>query len=334
MLFITSRIPNEGAKKVFEGKRKVSFDAQNTEVSSRLYFCQRSHENEYEEIGSAALFEALKCLDQNTEKPFNETQILLYIHGFNNLPESDIFPNAQQLETRLNNTDKGKLVKVIPIIWPCDDDHTLAFMDDYWDDAKASTATGIVMSRLLERFDKWRKDQQQLDAPCYKRINILAHSMGNNVLQHAIKSYADNRGQEVERLFHNIFMVAADVKNETLAQHEVGQAIPYMTRNVVVYYANDDLAMPASKVANVRHKQVSRRLGMTGPENLHSTPRNVIEVDCDEFNNSLDNPKGHSYFIGTNECISPCIEHMATAIATGRVKHEHRRYVLGRPDGL
>ncbi len=334
MLFITSRIPKEGSTAVFTKKRAISFDPQTIDVSSRLYFCERSSDGSYQEIGSKALFSKLKNLDPNADKPFQETQILLYIHGFNNQPEKDIFPNAKKLEARLNSKERGKICHVVPVIWPCDDDSIVQFMDDYWDDSKASTATGIVMSRLLEMFDKWRKEEQQLETPCYKRINILAHSMGNNVLQHAIKTYADMRGQQVERLFRNIFMVAADVENHTLQSGQVGQAIPEMCRNLVVYYACDDFAMPASKIANIKQRTLSRRLGMTGPEDLHKTPRNVIEVDCDSFNNSLDNPKGHSYFIGTDEVISPCIEHMAKAIQTGRVEHTERRIALPRPKSL
>jgi len=326
MLFITSRTPKQSARS--KNNRTLTFDMQNTDVSRFMYFCQRNDENEYTEIGSKNFFNELKNLPQ-------ETQILFYIHGFNNLPESDVFPRAKRLEERLNEVGHGAIVKVIPLIWPCDDDSIIAFADDYWDDHRASKIAGQLYARLLGKFDSWRKDKEQIQVPCLKRINLLAHSMGNNVLQHAISEWSQNQGGIMPQLFRNIFMVAADVKNETLEKGETGQYISDSARNVVVYYANDDFAMPASKVANIKNLTLSRRLGMTGPESLRKTDKNVIEVDCDDFNNSIDKPKGHSYFIEKNSTIvSPCIKHMADAIKIGRVEHTNRKHRLNRPAGL
>lgn len=323
MLFITARTPNEKPTSTLEIGRALTFDKQNTDVSVHEYFCKRNKKDHYIEIGSQSFFKELKELDE-------ETQLLFYIHGFNNLPEADVFPRTEKLEARLNAVYSNKLVKVIPIIWPCDDDSPIAFVDDYWDDQRASKIAGMLYSRLLGKFEAWRNKPEQLSVPCLKRINILAHSMGNNVLQHAIAEYAESHGRAMPQLFRNIFMVAGDVENQTLEKGETGQFIPESARNVVAYYANDDLAMPASKVANLKNLTISRRLGMTGIECLEKTPKNVIEVDCDNFNNTFDLPKGHSYFIETNDgkTVSPCIAHMAHAIKTGRVQHTNRQHVL------
>ena len=135
----------------------------------------------------------------------------------------------------------------------------------------------------------------------------------------------------VPQLFRNVFLVAADLVNHTLERDQEGRFIPDSARNVVVYYANDDLAMPASKLANLKSGTVSRRLGMTGPENLRAVPRNVYEADCDEFNNTFNPPKGHSYFLtAPNGDVSPVLEHIADAIETARVSgaDEHRHIFL------
>ena len=136
------------------------------------------------------------------------------------------------------------------------------------------------------------------------------------------------------QLFRNVFMVAADVVNHTLEYKEKGCYIPDSARNVVVYYANDDLAMPASKIANLKSWTVSRRLGMTGPESMSETKlaRNIYEVDCDDFNNSWGDKKGHTYFLRDSRGkISPIIPHMIAAINSGRIKPAQRHYVLEKP---
>ena len=311
MLFATNRTPKESQRS--KRNRKISFPVQKTRASLDMYFCERNGVDDYTEIGSPAFFERLKNLPSNT-------QVLLYIHGFNNTAEPDIFPNAEELQRLIDQERGSNFAHVVPLMWPCDDDSPAAFIDDYWDDQKAADASGIAFARMLTKFDNWRKAEATKPNPCTRRINILAHSMGNRVLRNAIATWGkhDHTGQ-VPQIFRNIFMVAADVINHCLEPGEAAELVPYACRNLVVYYANDDLAMPASKLANLKNKTVSRRLGMTGPENMEVLPKNVFEVDCDDFNNTFDKPKGHSYFLAVNGKTSPALQHMLAAMEKGRV---------------
>ncbi|WP_234976438.1 alpha/beta hydrolase [Vibrio quintilis] len=267
----------------------------------------------------------------------DHTQLLLYIHGFNNNMEPDIFRNAAKLQDLLNQAlqksskNEPASVLVVPVIWPCDDNPALALIDDYWDDQDAADCSGPGFARLLGKFDTWRKSPEQQEIPCFRRINILAHSMGNRVLKNALKFWADKYSSgQMPALFRNTFLVAADIPNEALEKGEDGRYIVDSSRNVVVYYANDDLAMPASKIANIKYMTLSRRMGMTGPETLNVLPEKVKEVDCDDFNNEFD-MKGHSYFLDKDDGTpSPMIRHMADAIASGRVKPNKRSYRLRR----
>jgi len=319
MLFITNRTPKQSAKS--KRNRKLTFNYDTTAVSQYLYFCERNDKDDYIEVMSKALFGQLKNLPE-------KTQLLFYIHGFNNNMEPDIFDNAQKLQSLINARSDG-LVYVIPVIWPCDDDSAIAFIDDYWDDQDAADASGPAFSRLLGKFDTWRRSKKQQEIPCLKRINILAHSMGNRVLKNALNHWATKYSSgNMPQLFRNVFMIAADIENGVLERNQPGRHIVDSSRNIVVYYANDDLAMPASKLANLKNKTVSRRMGMTGPERLSKLPKKVYEVDCDDFNNSYD-LKGHSYFLNDSEGnASPIIEHMTRAIETGRISPEVRSYVL------
>lgn len=326
MLFATNRTPTQSAQS--SNNRQISFSMQNTSVQQNMYFCSRQGVNDYTEIGSKAFFQTLKTLHA-------KTQIVFYIHGFNNLGEADIFPNAEILQGMFDELQPN-LVYIVPLIWPCDDDSVIAFMDDYWDDQRASKASGDAFARMLGLFDKWRREEAQKKIPCIRRMNILAHSMGNRVLRTALYNWVKyEMGGNMPQLFRNVFMVAPDVVNHTLEYQNNGHYISHSARNVVVYYANDDLAMPASKIANFKNMTTSRRLGMTGPESMSETrlSRNVFAVDCDNFNNSWGDKKGHTYFLrNKHHKISPVIHHMIEAIKSGRITPAIRQHIIERPD--
>lgn len=111
------------------------------------------------------------------------------------------------------------------------------------------------------------------------------------------------------------------IVNQALHRGQRGELISHAARNVVVYYASADLALRASKAANLKNKIASRRLGHTGPEDMGRTPSNVYAVDCDDINTSYDVPIGHGYFTEGREKGKPGLvfEHIFSILKTGRV---------------
>ena len=291
MLFITNRCSREGisSKEQVEasGGREYQFDLRDNSPSNSVYFCTRNRKNKYTELGSDVFLEKLKTA--------NYRQLMLYIHGFSNMPEV-VFDNVEEFQ-KLCNEKKTNEVLVIPIIWPCDND--IGIIKDYWDDQKSADMSAYSYARVLQKFLEWRSSPlfNPEDDPCLKRLNILAHSMGNRVLRETLYNW--NRydlADGVPLIFRNTFLVAADIVNESLELGKSGEHICYASRNVTVYFASDDLALRASKVSNLKNKIASRRLGHTGPEDMNKVPKNVYSVDCDDVNTIYDKPKGHSYF--------------------------------------
>ncbi len=273
----------------------VTMDPNDNRMTQSVHYCETTgNANEFHVVGSEELLSRLK---DNESDNATATNLLLYIHGFNNLPR-DVLNRAKELQWMCDKqagNAKEKRVEVIPIIWPCES--TTPLIKKYWDDEDTAQMSGQQsFSRLLARFMDWRAAQEQKNTPCYKRINILSHSMGNAVLMYTLGQWARSKGG-IPQLFRNIFMMSADIPNEALEDGEPGEAIPDAARNVVVYYAGDDMAMTASKVANVKNGQFTRRLGHTGPEHMEKTPNNVYALDCDVFNNKADAIKGHAYFL-------------------------------------
>ena len=313
MLFITNR-------DMIPGGSGLDFNLKSNAPGNSITFCEKDvYADGYRELDAGGFMGKLRDADYE--------QILFYIHGYSNMPEPDIFPRAEKLQEMFDAYD-NKMVLVVPVIWPCDND--FGAIKDYWDDQQSADASALSFARLMQKFIEWRASNPD-DKQCFKRINILAHSMGNRVLRQMLVAWDKYHLKNgVPMLFRNIFMAAADVVNETLEKGKDGEHIPLSARNVVTYYASDDMAMPASKITNLKNKIVSRRLGMTGPEDMNKVPGNVYAIDCDDFNNSYDFPKGHSYFLndGKREPGETFL-HMASCIKTGRVRHEgDRRLVL------
>lgn len=318
MLFITSRMPTVNTEP--ELNTNFQFDLNNNSSHRAFFCCKRLKVGKYQEVGSKAMLSQLKDSQYR--------QIILYIHGFSNLPET-VFENVQEFQ-RLCNKQKDREVLVLPVIWPCDND--LGIIKDYWDDQKAADQSAFAFARMMEAFMHWRGSAQfnPQEAPCLKRINVLAHSMGNRVLRQTLENWRkyDQRAG-LPLLFRNTFLVAADILNESLHKGQPGELISHASRNVVVYYASDDLALRASKVSNLTNNEASRRLGHSGPEDMEKTPKNVYAVDCDEVNTAYDTPKGHSYFRSKNKSGEPgeVFLHIFRCMLTGRVfpGDEHRK---------
>jgi len=309
MLFITNRFPQQSLRTRIG--RKFDFDLNDNAASNSVFFCERTGEKAYTEIGNVAFLSRLK------QAPYR--QILIYIHGFSNLPEQ-VFSAAQEFQDLCNGKKNGEVL-VVPLVWPCDND--FGIVKDYWDDQKSADASAYSFARVLEKFLAWRssEDYNPQTDPCLKRINVLAHSMGNRVLRETLTAW--NRydlADGVPLLFRNTFLVAADIVNESLQHGEKGELICHSSRNVVVYFASDDLALRASKVSNLKNKIASRRLGHTGPEDMTRTPANVYTVDCDDVNNVYD-LKGHTYFRSGREMGKPGLvfDHIFATLLSGRV---------------
>ena len=332
MLFVTNRVLEQGLTPLptgdedFRLARSVNFVLENNQAEQSFYCCRRTGPYGYTEIGSANFFDELKALKAD--------QILFFVHGFSSLPEA-AFEQAEKIQhlldalhqtsSQIGSPDareshlKSPKIVVIPLIWPCDND--FGKVQDYFDDQKAADASGLAYMRLLQKFLSWREDNSTLENPCFKRVNVLAYSMGNRVLRRALHLSAKYYPQSgLTLLFRNVFMAAADVVNETLEPGQAGGVIPPMSRNVVVYYAADDLAVRASKVANVSTTNASRRLGHTGPERMEKVPKNVYAIDCDDFNNQYDQ-LGHEYFLDDPQSgdAGLLLRHAWLCMQTGRV---------------
>ncbi|MEO1747656.1 MAG: alpha/beta hydrolase [Pseudomonadota bacterium] len=326
MFFITNRMIRQGLKS--KAGRKITFRLGDGGYSEHVFYCERHGVNEYTEATSSVMMERIREGDYK--------EIILFVHGYNTLPEGQkedgvngLFQAAEALQASLDAFSPNSYL-LLPIMWPTDDDRGM--LKDYWDDRMSARAAGTPLARVMAKFIKWRKDGLEEDS-CFKRINLICHSMGALVLQSTLETWQGTY-TNVPRLFRSIFMFAADIPNETLHRGQAGHAITDACSAVSVYHASDDLAMLTSKVVNIG-EELTRRLGHTGPEDMSKVPSNVVAIDCNDFNSDAD-PTGHGYYLrGKDGGVSPAFMHMAHTLHHGRVDvKEPIRRSLSEPNRL
>lgn len=329
MFFLTNRVPDEGVDSVAD--RQVNFDDGKSDVSNSLFYCESVPGSRLVERMSAKFLAALK----ETKK----RSILLYIHGYSNEPTSAL-GNGHLLQRLMDMIEPGE-VEVVTLVWPCigDSDDQLR---EYWGDQDAADMSCPVFARALSRFMAWQQEPEQRDQRCLKRLNVLAHSMGNRVLMNTLHYWASNFGSGgIPLMFRNAFLIGADIPSDALEDGQPGRFISLACRNVSVYHAADDKKMPQSVLANALRGVVTSRLGDQGPGRPEKTRRNVYRIDCERFNNDFDPKAGHGYYLTDNRDAdrkavlavdgeitgrpSPILRHLLDSIKSGKVEADADR---------
>ena len=145
------------------------------------------------------------------------------------------------------------------------------------------------------RFAKKQQDAIASDGDpqksCKAKVSLIAHSMGNYVVQKAMAAAWTRKNQPLlVSLLNQLLMVAADVDNDLFdtgaADNTDGNAIANLTYRITALYSGRDAVLGAS--AGVKHFG-TRRLGRSGL--AHSPPLvtappatdNVWDIDCSSF---------------------------------------------------
>ena len=120
-------------------------------------------------------------------------------------------------------------------------------------------------------------------AACQAKTSVIAHSMGNYLVQKAMYQLWQRRHQPLTvSLVNQMLMVAADVDNDLFKSGEAvhdtdGDGIANLTYRVTALYSGLDAVLGVS--AGLKHFG-KRRLGRTGLDRTCPVPDNVWDVDC------------------------------------------------------
>ncbi|NKE45172.1 alpha/beta hydrolase [Roseomonas frigidaquae] len=223
--------------------------------------------------GSDTIFDALRDRLRATG-----ADLLILLHGFG-CSFQDSLERAAHLREVYGTA--ARPIEVAVFAWPTDGrtlvpDGTELFKLAYFNDRTDAEASREAIARSLRRIiDYFRHLPPEL--ACGRRMHLMAHSMGNYVLRHAVQSFArDFKPGGMPRLFENIFLMAADEDDDAFELPHKFARLPELAAAVHVYFAANDAALGISDIS----KGNPDRLGQAGPRTLTDLPRKVVLVDC------------------------------------------------------
>lgn len=212
-----------------------------------------------------------------------EKHVSLFIHGYNN----DWADAARRYESVCRTIfDEADLGICVLFSWPSDG-MKLGYLPDRMDAEKTAPALSELLNALYDRMAE-RQAESATDPTrtCKAKTSIIAHSMGNYVLQKAMQyTWAQKNQPLLVSLVNQLLMVAADVDNDLFNSGEAvvktdGDAIANLTYRVTALYTGRDPVLGLS--AGFKHFG-KRRLGRSGLDRSGPQPDNVWDVDCSDL---------------------------------------------------
>jgi esterase/lipase superfamily enzyme len=256
-----------------------------------------------EKQGSQALLQQLR-----SKMKVNEVDSLVFIHGFNVTFEAAL-ESAGLMHDRYVALSNGNYVPNIFVFsWPSDGcivdvPSTSGGLSGYANDRHDAEASGYAFARGLMKLSGFLRGSTK-DEACLQKVNLIAHSMGNYVLRHALQQankIAD--GKSLSRIFDNIILTAADEDNDAFEFDYKLATLPDLAQRITVYFNNSDLALTISDYA----KGNPDRLGHDGPNKPHQIPAKVVLVDASGVVFGLTSDDYHSYHVSNDKVATDII---------------------------
>ncbi len=236
-------------------------------------------------LGSSKLFDDLRALLRK-----EVVDVVIYLHGFaNDFQNSAI--RAAALE-KLYGAGEKKIMVVL-FSWPSNGRVQPAW--NYFSDREDAEASGLAMGRALKKLVDFLTEMREADQgailaarqagrvpspdelrQCTRRLHVLAHSMGNWALRHAIRKFIELNDSRVPRVFDSAFLMAADEDHDALQLPLKLKPLDQLANKVFVYHAANDVALTISDTT----KGMPNRLGSDGPQNLDLVSERVMAIDC------------------------------------------------------
>lgn len=255
-----------------------------------------------EQNGSQALLAELR----STMKA-DQTDALVFIHGFNTTFK-DAMETAGNLADKYARLSAGKYQPNIFVFsWPSDGSVVTlggGSLSGYRNDRHDAEASGLAFARGLMKLSGFLKGTSKTDA-CSQRVNLMAHSMGNYVLRHALQQANKiAEGHSLARIFDNIILTGADEDNDAFQYDHKLARLTELCQRITVYFNSGDLALTVSDYA----KGNPDRLGHDGPIKPHDIPAKVVLVDASGVVFGATPDDFHSYFLSNETVINDMIE--------------------------
>ncbi len=271
-------------------------------------------------LGSAALFADLQADMQQGR------DLLILVHGFN-VSWEEAVATAAAFEAVVNRADAQldagqpfQPLRVLLFTWPSDGAALpwASYKSDRSDARGTAGALGRALLKLRDQLHALGREVRQssvavrhlrerlagrpaaeieravaqLEATqlCGQKLHLLAHSMGNYVLQNALERVYDfSPGNQLPRLFDSVFLCAPDVDDDVFERPEGLGRVHQVAQAVAIYHNANDTALKISDYTKGNPDRLGQR-GAARPQALH---QKIYQVDCAPLVSGLTQ---HSYY--------------------------------------
>ncbi len=277
-------------------------------------------EQAHVKLGSKAMFADLGA-DMQAGR-----DLLVLVHGFNVSWEEAVGTAAafeavlNRFDPALDRADSFQPVRVVLFSWPSDGMALpyVSYKNDRADARGSAGAFGRALLKLRDHLHSLGREARQsnlrisalrtalADRPraeveravaqldstqlCGRKIHLLAHSMGNYLLQCAIERLLDySPGPTLPRLFDQIVMAAPDVDDNVFEPGQEMERLHQVAQSVMVLHNANDSALRVSDYTKGNPDRLGQH-GAAHPQLLH---QKIYQVDCAPLVSGLTQ---HSYY--------------------------------------
>lgn len=272
-------------------------------------------------LGSDEIMSALR-----EDMAQNGRDTLIYVHGYN-VSFKEALTTGAQLKRNLSDHGDGAGLNVAVFSWPSNGS-AMPYLA-YGSDRDESKASGPAFARAFLKLTDFLRGASP-EEECDQSVHLMAHSMGNYLLRHAVQEIRAHYPDRPPRLFDEIFMMAADEDDDALEHDHKLRLLPRTARRVNLYFNRGDVALHTSD----KTKGNPDRLGTDGPRLPHQTPAKVVQIDCTPVVRGL---VEHGYHVGSERLTKDLLAALADVdadLVPGRsYVSDSNRYRLGaEPD--
>lgn len=236
--------------------------------------------------GSYKVFSELHSVMKHKEA--HKSDVLFFIHGFKSDLDNGLETVRRLHKEYVENPD-SPIEHIVLFTWPAK-----SKLFQYRDDARDARISGYALGRGLQLlanfFDQYFISDNEF---CNQRIHLMAHSMGNQVLE-AMFAELNYAGTRIPDLFKETLLVCSDIDYDALESPRPLNNLIDICQRIHIYYHDNDRALMVSE----KSKNAIRRLGRWGMKNTTIIPDMVFEADVSTItdDDGLINEVAHHWY--------------------------------------
>jgi len=203
----------------------------------------------------------------------DRSDVLIFIHGYLYNFDDELKAILDLKKIFIDNP-ASPVEHILFVSWPAS---SSIIPLSYFDDKASSINSGTSLMRLFYFYTQFLKDifSNRDLAPCNQRIHLIAHSMGNRVLQSMLYSL---KRENILRVIDQVLLLNADVSYKVFEDAEDSfNKLPLLANRISIYLNRQDIILGASQFTK---NILTPRLGKNGPSDIDQYKDIVSVIDC------------------------------------------------------